>query len=150
MPKLPVGRSIATAGQRDVARDGWATNTQLNQTRERKSWANNLLGAEAFTADGAKRITIIGAGIAGLVAAYELEQLGHHVEVLEGSRRIGGRIHTHRFGSSPAAPLIELGAMRIPTKHRNTMRYIAKLGLTDKVWDFSTKWNVSFKTSILS
>lgn len=85
-----------------------------------------------------KRITIIGAGIAGLVAAYELEQLGHHVEILEGSRRIGGRIHTHRFRSGPAAPLVELGAMRIPTKHRNTMHYITKLGLTDKVRDFST------------
>ncbi len=99
---------------------------------------DNLLGAEESAEGGAKRITIIGAGIAGLVAAYELEQLGHHVEVLEGSRRIGGRIHTHRFRSGPAAPLVELGAMRIPTKHRNTMRYIAELGLTDKVRDFST------------
>jgi monoamine oxidase len=99
---------------------------------------DDRLGAEAFIAGGTKKITIIGAGIAGLVAAYELEQLGHHVEVLEGSRRIGGRIRTHRFGSGPAAPLVELGAMRIPTKHRNTMRYIAKLGLTDKVRDFST------------
>jgi monoamine oxidase len=83
-----------------------------------------------------KKITIIGAGIAGLVAAYELEQLGHHVEVLEGSRRIGGRIYTHRFNSGPAAPLIELGAMRIPRKHWRTMRYIAQLGLADNVRDF--------------
>jgi monoamine oxidase len=100
--------------------------------------ADDLLGAEVSAEGYAKRISIIGAGIAGLVAAYELEQLGHHVEVLEGSRRIGGRIHTHRFRSGPAAPLVELGAMRIPTKHRHTMRYIAKLGLTDKVRDFRT------------
>lgn len=100
--------------------------------------ANDFLGAEVASVGHAKRITIIGAGIAGLVAAYELEQLGHHVEVLEGSRRIGGRIHTHRFRSGPAAPLVELGAMRIPTKHRHTMHYIAKLGLTDKVRDFRT------------
>jgi monoamine oxidase len=95
-------------------------------------------GAKASVEGDTKRITIIGAGIAGLVAAYELEQLGHHVEILEGSRRIGGRIHTHRFRSGPAAPLIELGAMRVPTKHRNTMRYITKFGLIDKVRDFST------------
>lgn len=101
-------------------------------------WADNLLDAATPTEDGPKRITIIGAGIAGLVAAYELERLGHHVEILEGSRRIGGRIHTHRFRSGPAAPLVELGAMRIPTKHRNTMRYIAELGLTNQVRDFST------------
>lgn len=100
-------------------------------------------GAKASAHANTKRITIIGAGIAGLVAAYELEQLGHHVEILEGSRRIGGRIHTHRFRSGPAAPLIELGAMRIPTKHRNTMRYIAELGLTDKVRDFSTLFSKS-------
>jgi monoamine oxidase len=87
---------------------------------------------------GAKKITIIGAGIAGLVAAYELEQLGHHVEVLEGSRRIGGRIYTHRFRSGPAAPLVELGAMRIPRKHWRTMHYIAQLGLADNVRSFST------------
>lgn len=87
---------------------------------------------------GTKRVTVIGAGVAGLVAAYELEQLGHHVEVLEGSRRIGGRIYTHRFRSGPAAPLVELGAMRIPTKHQRAMHYIAKLGLTGKVRDFKT------------
>lgn len=126
------------AAQREIKRDGWATNIELGQTRERKTWTKNFLSAEKFTADGTKRITIIGSGIAGLVAAYELEQLGHHVEILEGSRRIGGRIHTHRFGSGPAASLVELGAMRIPTKHRNTMRYIAKLGLTGKVRDFDT------------
>jgi len=100
--------------------------------------ADDFLGAEASTEGCAKRVTIIGAGMAGLVAAYELEQLGHHVEVLEGSRRIGGRIHTHRFRSGPAAPFVELGAMRIPTKHRRVMRYIARLGLTGKVRDFRT------------
>jgi monoamine oxidase len=99
---------------------------------------DDFLDTEAPAEGGTKKITIIGAGIAGLVAAYELEQLGHHVEVLEGSRRIGGRIHTHRFRSGPTAPLVELGAMRIPTKHRHTMRYIVRLGLTNKVRDFKT------------
>jgi monoamine oxidase len=87
---------------------------------------------------GTKKITIIGAGMSGLVAAYELERLGHHVEVLEGSQRIGGRIYTHRFRSGPAGPLVELGAMRIPTKHRHTMHYIAQLGLNSKVRNFKT------------
>ena len=100
--------------------------------------SNDPLNAKELIESGTKRITIIGAGIAGLVAAYELEQLGNHVEILEGSRRIGGRIHTHRFRSGTTVPLVELGAMRIPTKHRNAMRYIAKLGLTDKVRDFRT------------
>jgi monoamine oxidase len=138
MRKLQVGPNIVMTGQRKIERNGWATNIQLDRTREWTPWVDDALDAKVPAEGGSKRITIIGAGIAGLVAAYELEQLGHHVEVLEGSRRIGGRIHTHRFGSGPAAPLVELGAMRIPTKHRNTMRYIAKLGLTGKVREFST------------
>ncbi|MFH8624399.1 NAD(P)-binding protein [Streptomyces vietnamensis] len=32
-------------------------------------------------------VTVVGAGMAGLVAAYELEQLGFRIEVVEGSRR---------------------------------------------------------------
>nr|AHE14860.1 RebO-like L-amino acid oxidase [uncultured bacterium] len=85
-----------------------------------------------------KKITILGAGVAGLVAAHELEELGHEVEVLEGSERLGGRVHTHRFGTGDAVPFVELGAMRIPTKHRHTMDYIRKLGLADRLKEFRT------------
>ncbi|MER8045417.1 FAD-dependent oxidoreductase [Streptomyces sp. NPDC094032] len=83
-------------------------------------------------------VTVIGAGMAGLVAAYELERLGHRVEVLEGSRRLGGRVHTHRFGADEGAPFVELGAMRVPTAHRRTMHYIEHLGLQDQVRPFTT------------
>lgn len=85
-----------------------------------------------------RRIIVIGAGIAGLVAAYELERLGHRVEVLEGNNRIGGRIHTHRFGKGAGAPSVELGAMRIPTHHRLTLEYIRHLGLEENLGAFST------------
>lgn len=100
---------------------------------------SNVQHAMTGAIDGTtKRVIIIGAGAAGLVAAYELEKRGHLVEILEGSNRIGGRIYTHRFRSGPDAPLIELGAMRIPVKHRRTMQYITRLGLADKVRTFST------------
>ncbi|MEV8017354.1 NAD(P)/FAD-dependent oxidoreductase [Streptomyces sp. NPDC086554] len=81
---------------------------------------------------------VIGAGISGLVAAHELERLGHRVAVLEGSERIGGRIHTHRFGAGDDAAYAELGAMRIPQTHTLTMRYVAKLGLESALRPFST------------
>lgn len=88
---------------------------------------------------GPKNITVIGAGIAGLVTAYELERLGHHVQIIEGSHEIGGRIHTHRFpGGGQAGPYAELGAMRIPAGHRLTMHYIAELGLQNQVREFRT------------
>jgi len=39
-------------------------------------------------------ITIVGAGIAGLSAAFELQQSGFEVTLLEGSERLGGKILT--------------------------------------------------------
>ncbi|MGF1676131.1 MAG: flavin monoamine oxidase family protein, partial [Rivularia sp. (in: cyanobacteria)] len=71
-----------------------------------------------------KKITILGAGIAGLVAAYELERLGHEVDIIEGSPRVGGRVWTHRFGTENDAPYAELGAMRIPSSHHHTLHYV--------------------------
>lgn len=85
-----------------------------------------------------KRITILGAGIAGLIAAYELERLGHEVEILEGSSRVGGRVWTHRFGQEPGAPYAELGAMRIPSEHQHVLHYVHELGLEDKLRKFVT------------
>jgi monoamine oxidase len=90
-----------------------------------------------------KRITILGAGIAGLVAAYELERLGHEVEIMEGSPRIGGRVWTHRFGNSPDAPYAELGAMRIPSDHEMTLHYVQEMGLSDKLCKFMTVFEES-------
>ena len=54
-------------------------------------------------------VIVVGAGIAGLTAARELEAWGRRVIVLEGSRRIGGRIYTSRDLGLP----VELGASRI-------------------------------------
>ncbi|NYH77282.1 monoamine oxidase [Actinopolyspora biskrensis] len=94
---------------------------------------------EPGSADGArKKVTILGAGIAGLVAAYELERLGHDVEVLEADARPGGRIHTRRFGTGPDAPYAELGAMRVPEEHHHTWHYIREMGLAGAVRTFET------------
>src|SRR4051794_13756541 len=97
----------------------------------------NTPPASRYQREPGRRVTVIGAGIVGLVAAFELERMGYHVEVLEASR-IGGRIYSHRFGSDADAPVAELGAMRIPTKNPHTMAYIDRLGLTDEVRPFRT------------
>lgn len=81
-------------------------------------------------------VTILGAGIAGLAAAWQLEQHGYLVQVLEGSGRLGGRIHSHRFGAGPDAPVAELGAMRIPAHHTTTLDYIDRLGLACELRPF--------------
>lgn len=46
------------------------------------------------------KITIIGAGLAGLTAAYRLQKLGYICEVYEARMRPGGRVFTAYFGST--------------------------------------------------
>ena len=78
-------------------------------------------------AGGRKRVVVLGAGIAGLVAAYELKQQRHDVIVLEAQNRVGGRVITCReFAPGLYA---EFGAMRIPRSHDLTLKYCAKFGL---------------------
>ncbi|WP_051969333.1 FAD-dependent oxidoreductase [Kitasatospora azatica] len=86
----------------------------------------------------ARQVTVIGAGVAGLVVAYELERLGYQTSILEADNRIGGRILTHRFGSGPGTAAVELGAMRIPGHRHRTLEYIEHLRLDDKLGEFST------------
>jgi monoamine oxidase len=42
------------------------------------------------------RILVLGAGMAGLVAAFELRNAGYHVQILEYNNRAGGRAWTVR------------------------------------------------------
>ena len=43
-----------------------------------------------------KRIIVVGAGLAGLSCAYELDQAGYNVVLIEARSRPGGRVNTYR------------------------------------------------------
>src|SRR5690554_3755251 len=74
-----------------------------------------------------KKVIIIGAGIAGLCAGYELKKLGVKVLLLEAlPDHIGGRLRTLRKDGLQ----VELGAMRIPKSHTLTRKYISEFSLT--------------------
>lgn len=61
--------------------------------------------------------------MAGLVAGYELAQLGHEVTILEARIRPGGRVHTLREPFSDGL-YAEAGAARIPDSHDLTLKYV--------------------------
>ena len=76
----------------------------------------------------AKKVLILGAGMAGLVAAYELSKSGHDVTVLEARTRPGGRVHTLREPFSDGL-FAEEGAARIPENHDLTVKYVKEFAL---------------------
>jgi monoamine oxidase len=75
-----------------------------------------------------KRVVVVGAGIAGLVAAYELMNRGHEVHVLEARLRPGGRVYTLRdpFADGLYA---EAGAVDVGDGYSVLMGYIREFNL---------------------
>lgn len=83
-----------------------------------------LMGESRIERQGTpKRVIILGAGLAGLSAGYELTQAGHDVVILEARSRPGGRVYTLREQFSDGL-YAEMGATRIPENHQWTMKYI--------------------------
>ena len=76
-----------------------------------------------------KRVIIVGAGISGLVAGYELSCAGHDVTILEARNRVGGRVFTLRTPFSDGH-FADAGAARIPPDHDMTIGYADHFGLT--------------------
>ncbi len=75
-----------------------------------------------------QRVIVIGAGLAGLGAAWELAQAGADVTVLEARQEPGGRVRTLR---APFADGLyaEAGALLIPDSHLLVRQYAEQLGL---------------------
>jgi monoamine oxidase len=73
------------------------------------------------------RVVVVGAGLAGLAAAYELRQRGWDVTVLEARDRVGGRVRTVR--SFTEHQLGEAGGEFIDTSHTAMRDYVKRFGL---------------------
>lgn len=69
-----------------------------------------------------RTVIVIGAGLAGLAAAYELIQAGHDVTVLEALTRPGGRILTLREPFSDGL-YVEAGARFFSNNHPLVLKY---------------------------
>jgi lysine 2-monooxygenase len=84
------------------------------------------LGAVPRDAQGAT-VAVVGAGLAGMVAAYELMELGLRPVVYEPGR-IGGRLRSHEFEGADGVTA-ELGGMRFPISGTSFFHYANRLGL---------------------
>ena len=95
-----------------------------------------------------KSVAIMGAGIAGLVAAYEFYKAGYRCTILEASNRAGGRNLTVRggdfieevdnrqrvdFGEEDYL-YANLGPARIPYHHKTMLHYCKELGVALEVF----------------
>ena len=116
-----------------------------------------LLGPESAQAatvdlpDGSgygKRVVILGAGISGMTAAYELSKAGYHCTILEATERAGGRNLTARAGDvihevdsrqwvdfdRDDHMYANLGPARIPYHHRLILGYCKEFGVELEVF----------------
>jgi len=76
----------------------------------------------------APRIAIIGAGVAGLNAAYQLRKAGLKANVYEASNRLGGRIHSLQNALGMDLT-VELGGELINTDHDDMLGLVEDFGL---------------------
>ncbi|MGH2996773.1 MAG: flavin monoamine oxidase family protein, partial [Gaiellaceae bacterium] len=84
--------------------------------------------AGAARAASAPRIVVVGAGLAGLTAAYRLKQAGYAAQVHEASDRIGGRCWTIR-GAFADGQIAEHGGELIDQGHTHIRQLAQGLGL---------------------
>src|SRR4051812_46444769 len=82
------------------------------------------------TAGTRDRVVVLGAGLAGLAAAFELARRGHEVVVLEARSRPGGRVHTLR-GIFADGLHAEAGGTFVTDRRRHALDHIrgARVGL---------------------
>ena len=75
------------------------------------------------------KIAIIGAGLAGLTAAYELRGTDAKVDVYEATDRIGGKLHTVAFEGGPT----DMGAEAFMARRQDAVDFFTELGLKDSL-----------------
>ncbi len=92
-------------------------------------WPVTLLAIEKHYSAPKPKIVVVGAGIAGLTAAYVLKRdYGLEPTIYEASNRVGGKIFTGEFKESGVR--VELGASFIDEDHLAIRALAEELGLT--------------------
>jgi monoamine oxidase len=88
-------------------------------------------------ASNAPKVLVLGAGLAGLTAAYRLMQKGIDVIILEAQNRVGGRVFTHTIDKESHLT-VELGAEWVGESHQKLKNYCKEFGLKLNNHQFDT------------
>src|SRR5260370_21179551 len=109
-----------------------------------------------------KKVVILGAGIAGLAAAYELRKAGFACTILEARNRPGGRSWTIRDGSKveftdgtvqncdwKGGGYFNAGPARIPSIHTHLLGYCEELRVPLEV-DVNTSRSALMQADVLN
>lgn len=97
-----------------------------------------------------KRVLVLGAGLAGLAAAYELHRAGHDVTVLEAQGVPGGRVRTLRERFAEGMYAEAGGQAFYPVPDNHAARYVDEFGLkrlTTSQENLSAVWHVAGTTA---
>lgn len=120
----PICRSLRQLGEGEgqLGRS-WETSPGAGSPR-----AESSAVAQRGARPGGLRVVVVGAGLAGLVAATELQAAGVSVVVIEARDRVGGRIQTLRDGLADGQHA-ELGAETIYAGQEAVLGICRRLGL---------------------
>jgi len=110
------GQSFPYIDTPDFSYDQWLLNLQ----------SENL--SPIGTVSNAPTVAVIGGGVSGLCAAYELMRAGCSVAVFEQAAEVGGRCASDTFGSD-LSDIAEMGSMRFPPSEFILNYYLTKFGL---------------------
>lgn len=130
-------RALVTLSAASAKRDAESKGSDTSRATFLRGTASALTAASLipeFTAcassgaRGRERVVIVGAGIAGLVAARQLRDAGIDSIVYESSTRVGGRMHSERKYWAQGQHTEWCGAM-IDSLHVNMHRLAARFGL---------------------
>ncbi len=143
--KKPVSRREFINKASAVAGGGYAAMVALGFLRPAPLKA---LGLEPTEKSRDKKILVLGAGLAGLAAAYELGKLGYDCTVLEARNRPGGRVWTVRGGTKETelggvaqtclfdeGQYLNAGAARIPHHHALSLHYCKEFGIQLEIFN---------------
>jgi protoporphyrinogen oxidase len=86
------------------------------------------------------KVAVIGSGISGLYCAYKLTNLGHHVDIYEKNKEIGGRVKVIKFDGIDVVAGAGIGRKR---KDKLLYKLCKELNVTTT--EYKTKFSYTFK-----